>query len=154
MKKLLITALLIAGVTASAQNGFFRPVDKELFNVDYTADGTIRADHSASVWLFRPILSLSAMQFNLTNPVTVIAFGSMGTGVSYQHFISQNGEPYANYGFNILFLFTEQLSGVEPAKLSIAGSVMAWQYVNMGLGYSFANKRLFLLTGISYSFNK
>ena len=126
--------------------GFFRPVDKDMFKAD---------SRSASVWLFRPVVTITAMQFNFVKPeVTVNSLGSLGTGISYSHFVEANGEPYCNYAFNILALFGTDVADVSPVELSIAGTVTAFQYLNFGAGYNFKERNFFLLTGIQYNFNK
>ena len=130
--------------------GFFGPVEKSLYKVRDLDTGK---DIVPNFWLFRPLVSLSAMQFMLKSPVQVSSFSSLGTGISYSHFTERNGEPYNDYGFNILVLFTDNIGDIEPVKLSIAGSVSLWQYINVGIGYSNSEKSLFLLTAISYNFN-
>lgn len=149
MKKfIIIVLLLVVWLPLSAQfQGFFKPVPK-LFDAR-----ELTADYQPSVWLFRPIVTVTAMSFTLGNPVTVASLSSMGTGLSYQHFIDNSGEAYNNYGFSALVLFSQDVGGVQPAKLCPAVTVSAFQYVNIGIGYSFADKKAFLLTGISYSFN-
>jgi len=154
MKKLIIVFILLfimAGLSAQGFHGFFKPVDKSLY-VDYDVNGD-RVVQGYSFWQMRPLLTLTAMKFTFEKPVTVSSLSSLGTGLSYQHFIEQNGEPYANFGVNFIVLFTEQMSGINPAKLSIAVTGMAWQFVNFGAGYDFDCKKMFLLTSISYSFN-
>ncbi len=129
-----------------AWGGFFKPVNKDLFKADSRA---------TSVWLFRPVVSVTAMQFNFVKPeVTVSSLGSLGTGISYSHFIEANGEPYCNYAFNILALFGTDVADVSPVELSLAGTVTAFQYLNFGAGYNFKQGNFFLLTGIQYNFNK
>lgn len=150
MKRLLITILFVTMFIVSygqGFRGFFRPVP------DMFAPKELTADQAPSVWLFRPIVTVTAMSFTLGNPVTVASLSSMGTGLSYQHFIDNNGEAYNNYGFSALVLFSQDIGGVQPAKLCPAVTVSAFQYLNLGIGYSFADKKAFLLTGISYSFN-
>jgi len=156
MKKTLLLIFLLLGLSCYGQTpfkGFFRPLERSLFQTEQTIDGNIKADEATSFWLFRPVFTLTAMQFDISSPVMVHSLNSLGTGLSYQHIINSNGEPYANYGFNALILYTQDIGDVEPAKLSIALTGMAWQYVNAGVGYSFANKQFFILTGLSYSFN-
>ena len=157
MKKLIVVLFfLILPFWLIAQTpfkGFFRPLDRSLFQTEQTIDGNIKADEATSFWLFRQVFTLTAIQFDLASPVMVHSLNSMGTGLSYQHIINSNGEPYANYGFNALILYTQDIGDVEPAKISIALTGMAWQYVNAGIGYSFANKQFFILTGLAYSFN-
>ena len=154
MKKLLTLTLLLIAVNGYSQiRGFLKPVPNDLFELDITTDRDITSDYTPSKWLVRPIVTLSAMQFMFTNPVTVKSFSSVGTGVSYSHFTLANGEPYQNFAANFILLFTNATESIEPVKLSVAGTVSLWQYINFGAGYSFENKKFFLMTGISYNFN-
>jgi|WetSurSiteA1Bulk_404760.scaffolds.fasta_scaffold45117_2 hypothetical protein len=151
MKKLIIVlCVMLFSVTGFSQK-FFGPVDKNMFNLALSK--TPLTAIAGSTWLFRPVVQISAIEFLLTNPVQVASFSSLGTGVSYVHFIEQNGEPYANLGINALVLFTENPGGTEAAKLSFALSVSALQFVNVGVGYSLKDKKAFILTGITINFN-
>ena len=154
MKKIFLSLVLLAAfaLCTTAQDkfkDFFGPVDNELFAAK---DGQ-RAP--SSIWLFRPVVTLTAMQFNLQKPeVTVSSLSSLGTGLSYSHFVERNNEPYCNYAFNLLALFGTEIADVSPVNLSLAATVSAFQYINVGIGFNFANKNAFLLTGINYNFNK
>jgi hypothetical protein len=154
--QILIIAVMLAGIgfTAGAQSkwdGFFKPVDKNLFSLMATSPGK-----TTNVWMFRPTVSITAMQFvpDKEQGFLVNAFNSAGTGISYNHYIEQNGEPYANYGFNLLLLFGYDTSETTPASLSFAGTVTAFQLINLGIGYSPQIKKPFILTGIAITFNK
>jgi hypothetical protein len=153
MKKIYLIVLLTTfTLCISAQDkkfrGFFGPVDSELF----AAKPGQRVPTSA--WLFRPVVSVTAMQFNLEKPTTVTSLSSLGTGISYSHFVEANGEPYCNYAFNFLALFGTEIADISPLELSLAATVSAFQYISVGVGYNFSNKNLFLLTGVSFNFNK
>jgi hypothetical protein len=154
--KVIIFALLLSGIglTAGAQSkwdGFFKPVDKNLFSLKATEPGK-----ATNVWMFRPTVSVTAMQFipDKDKGFVVNTFSSAGTGISYNHYIDQNGEPYANYGFNALLLFNYDVSETTPVNLSFAGTVTAFQLVNLGVGYSPQLKKPFILTGLAITFNK
>ena len=160
MKKAIILLFLLLITTmgfSQRWQGFFKPVDKDLFNKSfmrgwlYESAGTF-----SSVWLFRPTISITAMQFipDKESGFIVKAFNSMGTGVSYNHYIEQDGLPYSNYGFNLLMLFSYDPGGESAANLQIAGTVTAFQLVNLGIGYSPQLKKPFILTGVTFTFNK
>jgi len=157
MKKLLIILFLAIGITAYCQDspfkGFFKPINKALFLPIETIDRNLKVDETTSFWLFRPVVTLSAMQFILEKPVTVTTLSSLGTGISYSHFINSNGAPYMNYAFNFLVLFGTEIADVSPLELSLAATVSAFQYVNVGIGYNFYDKKAFVLTGIQFNFN-
>lgn len=153
MKRIFFVFILAAfTLCLSAQDNkfknFFGPIDKDLF----TVQNGQRAP--SSVWLFRPVVTVTAMQFNFEKPTTVSSLSSLGTGISYSHFTEANGEPYANYAFNLLALFGTEIADVSPLELSLAATVSAFQYINVGAGFNFADKHFFLLTGIQYNFNK
>ena len=150
MKKLiLVLALLAMTLTAFPQSwdGFFKPVNKKLLIVPGTRQ-------PATVWLFRPVVTVTALQFMFKNPVEVSSLSSLGTGLSLQHLINNDGEPYVNYGFNALLLFTNDIGGVAPASLSFALTGSFLNYVSLGVGYSLEARKAFLLTGITYNFNR
>ena len=132
-------------VLASSQN-FFKPISADIFpkGVDRSV---------ASVWLVRPAVTISAMSIIFGEQTTVEPLSSIGTGISYSHFIEQNGEPYQNFSANFLILFGTELAEVSPLELSIAGTVSLWQYLNLGLGYNLMDKKVFLLTGVAINFN-
>lgn len=133
-------------------SGFFKPVDKSLFAIR-SVMGTIETPR----WLFRPAVEISALQLipsDIEGKIfEVSSFQSLGMGISYDHFIDYNGQPYSNYGFNFLVLFDAIPRETTTLNLSLAGTVSAFQYMNFGGGYNFGMKKFFLLTGITYNFN-
>jgi hypothetical protein len=145
MKKIFIFILLFIPLVSFSQ-GFFKPVHD---NLTYTTNKRGIND----TWLVRPIVQLSAMEIVFTDPVTVQPLNSLGTGISYSHFIQQNGSPYQNISANLLVLFGTEMVDTAPLKLSIAGTVTLWQYFSIGGGYNCMDKKFFILTGISYNFN-
>ena len=147
MKKIIVVFVFLF-VTIISQAQFFKPVPKDLFKTEKLA-----AIENPSVWLFRPVVELTALQFTFAKPVEVNSLSSLGTGISYQHFIEVDGEPYNNFGVNGLVLFSQNLGGIEPARLSIAVTVSTLQFVNIGIGYNLGLKQAFVLTGITYNFN-
>ena len=155
MKKIILSMVFVfVMISCYSQDnpfkGFFGPVEKSLYTV---RDMNTGREIIPNFWLFRPLVSLSAMQFMLKSPVQVSSFSSFGTGISYSHFTQKNGEPYNDFGLNALILFTENIGSIEPVKLSFAITVTALQYINVGLGYSTGEKSLFIMTAISYNFN-
>ena len=155
MKKLsIVLSFLLFAISIQAQRiGFFKPLPYNLFESDQSA---FKATGTPSIWILRPAVTITAMQFvpDKTKGFVVNAFNSAGTGVSYNHYIEQNGAPYANYGFTLLLLYGYDIGSITPASLSFAGTVTAWQLVNVGIGYSPQLKKPFLLTGIVFNFNK
>ncbi len=149
MKKLIIFFAVLTISAGVFGQGFFKPVPKNLFS----GEKAIKA--ATGTWLFRPAVTLTAMQFSLTKPVEVASLTSLGTGVSYAHFIDNEGVPYNNFSVNALLLFNQDLinGSVEPAKLSLAITGSFLQFVSVGAGINFSTKKFFLLTGVVYNFN-
>jgi hypothetical protein len=141
-------AITLSGFSQDAWRGFWKPVNNDMF----IAKLGQRAP--SSVVKVRPVVSITAMCFNLKKPSTVSSLNSLGTGVSVSHFIDVNGEPYMNYAFNFLALFGTEIADIAPLELSLAATVSAFQYINVGVGYNFADKCPFLMTGVQFNFNK
>ena len=149
----LITVILVTVNVASAQfQNFFKPVPKDVFQQVQTIDRDATIDAS-TFWLFRPVVSISAMQINLGKASSVSSLNSLGTGLSYSHFINQEGVPYMNYAFNLLVLFGTEIADVTPLQLSLAGTATLWEHISFGAGYNFSDGKIFLLTGITINFN-
>ena len=151
MKRIIVILLLLLPLTVMAQQpfkGFFKPVPDNLFKD--RAVGT-------SVWYFRPAVTVTAMKFTYIHqegqPFELSAFQNAGVGLSYQHFINNEGTSYNDFGVSALFLFRAIAGETTNADLSLAGTVNLWQYINVGAGYDFTNKKVFFLTGVTYSFN-
>lgn len=156
-KAMLLLMFIGLSVASQAQDvgkfkGFFRPVE-----VSDIASAGLKADNTA--WKFRPTATLVATSYTLkydefgefkgfdSNPLS-----GAGLGLSYAHYIVSNGEPYNNYSFNALLL----LSTDDKADVSLAGTLSAFQLVNVGVGYKMVagnfKQNLFFLTGVSIVF--
>lgn len=154
MKKVFVMftlACISAGVfSQNAFRGFFKPMPKSF---EVTRDYR----QSTSVWYFRPVVTLTAVRFDYIHeegkPFEVSSFSNVGAGISYQHFIGVEGTPYNNYGFSAIVLFNQNPLDTQEAGIAVAGTANLWQYWNVGAGYDFSSKRVFLLTGVTYSFN-
>ena len=72
---------------------------------------------------------------------------------SFQNIILQNEKPYTRFGVNALVLFTQAIGDIEPVSLSLAATVQTLNFINVGVGYSFGRDKVFILTGVSFSFN-
>jgi len=146
---LILAVITIAGFSQEKPfKGFFGPVQKDIFT------NPIKMRGVNDVWLFRPVITITAMQFTFTNPVTVLSLSQLGTGISYQHFIQQNDLPYNNFGLNALVLFSQDIGGVEPTKLSLAITGNFFNgYLSVGGGYCIGDKKFFVLTGVALHFN-
>lgn len=157
----LIAVVFVTIITVSGQDyepknvhfrHFFGHIPQNMFSQVETIDRDITVDASTH-WLFRPVVQISAMQINLGKSSSVSSLNSLGTGLSYSHFINNNGEPYMNYAFNLLVLFGTEIADVMPLQLSLAGTATLWEHVSFGAGYNFSDNKIFLLTGIVMNFN-
>lgn len=163
MKRLVLIGILflmtIVVLGQSKWDGFFRPVTtgntpafreatRRVLDEGYKAMG------QTSVWLFRPTVGLSAIQFTWSKEAKAfqsVSFSSVGMGIGYQHYTDVNNSPYNNFGFNALVLLNQSTSE-DPASISLAGTVSALEFVNLGAGYDVGRKVFFLLTAVNYSF--
>jgi hypothetical protein len=154
MKKIIVIVTLvmlsIAGFSQSFK-GFWKPVDKNLLSPKL-------GETPSPTWLFRPTVELSALQLTwnkTTKGFDASSLTSAGVGISYEHFIlDDNGEVYNNFGLTGLLLFDLIPTETTPAGLSLAATVNALKFINVGGGYSFGGKRFFILTGVIFNFNK
>ena len=151
---LILAVLCIAGSSQKPFKGFFKPVPNTLLTV---SPNSMRAGVIAptSKWLFRPVVEVSALQLYYnkdTKSFDATSFTSLGMGVGYQHFIEVNDEIINNWGVNALFLFEAIPTETTNAGMSGAITVSALKFINLGAGYNFSNKKMFLLTGVTYNF--
>jgi hypothetical protein len=154
--KFLIMALLLsaAGITAMAQSkwdGFFKPVTRDHFY--YAARS--QAAGMENIWKFRPAVEISAAKISYDKDLkqwSSAAFTSIGMGIGFQHYIDNGGTIYNNFGFNVLMLYTAVPTEQTQAGISIAGTVSALKFIDVGAGYDFQIKQVFILTGIKYNF--
>ena len=129
----------------------FKPVPMDLFSSDQYG---LKSLENASVWMLRPSIQVTAVQLvwnKETKSFDSSPLSSIGAGVSYQHYIEANGQPFNNFGLNAFLLLGTDISQVSPASLGIATTVN-YSIVNAGIGYNFANKAPFILTGVTLKY--
>lgn len=140
----------------SKWDGFWKPVDGKIFiSENLASDGTeFTMDNSA--WKFRPQFTLTAMKFVRTKEddkvFDVSSFTSGGAGVGYQWYVNNNGSAYNIFGASALILLDATPTKTTGAGVSIAGAINALEYINVGIGYDFREKDVFLMAGINYTF--
>lgn len=153
MKKLIIIIFLASLTLTGMSQGFFRPVDKNMFTHGKTGLKTLAVTQK---WEFRPAISITAVQLNwnkLTKQFDAAALNSAGLGIGYQHFVElPNGSPYNNYGLNAILLIGADVEQAEPATISFAVTGSFLQYVNIGGLYNFSTKAFGILTGVTLKF--
>ena len=140
----LFSALPLA--SQAQTKGFFKPVTSENFIM-------LKGDSQAktSQFLLRPTVDISATQtYFVDKQIKTEPLVGAGVGVSYLHFKDVTTEPYNDYGVNAMALFNMTDAGnvtVSPV------ATFSYQKISAGAGYNFADKRLFILTGIVLTFN-
>jgi hypothetical protein len=160
MKRLIIIVLiLVVTLPISAQSrwkGFWKPVTThELWVDDITTDGTIKADRG-SLWLYRPIIQVSALSFMPTGDERIFEVGAMnsaGAGISYSNFVEIDGLPYNRFAVNGLILSGYDLKEVSPMQVSLAITATLLEKLSFGGGWNFARGKPFILTGVAITFN-
>ena len=84
--------------------------------------------------------------------VSSASFTSLGLGLGYQHYVNVDGLPYNNFGFNFLMLYTAIPTETTKSGISLAGTVSALKFIDIGVGFDFDVKQIFGLMGIKYNF--
>jgi hypothetical protein len=161
MRKALILLFLVISIAGNSQafKGFFKPVPSNLLVgsdlMRYKADGL---NVTVSKWVMRPAVTLSALQISKsTTPgkqVDVSSLTKAGMGLSYSHFVQQNGTPYNDFSVNAIFLFDVVPAGTTSINLSPVLTLSALQFVSVGVGYDIGANKAFGLIGINYNFSQ
>ena len=131
-------------VQAQPTKGFFKPVTSENFML-------MKGEGKTVDILIRPAVDISATQTYLVNKeIKTQPLIGAGVGVSALHYKDITTTPYNDWGINALALFNMTDAGnvtVSPV------ATFSYQKISAGAGYNFADKRLFILTGIVLTFN-
>ena len=148
MKRIaLLFAIMLIGVSVMAQSpfhGFFKPVTHENFSL-------LKGTGDVNQFLIRPTVGISATQtYFVDKQIKTEPLVGAGVGVSYLHFKDVTTEPYNDYGVNAMALFNMTDAGNVTVSPVVTFN---YQKVSAGAGYNFADKRLFILTGIVLTFN-
>jgi hypothetical protein len=151
----ILVVLLFAGLAVQAQSfkGFFKPVEQnKALKAQYEATA------STSTWLFRPTIGISAVKMQYVGGEQSFISTScqtLGTGISYQKFIDQNGSPYCQLAVNGLVMYNLDFNGSKPVNLGIGATVGVFNnLVSGGLGWDFNQKYPFILLNFSLNLNK
>lgn len=150
--RIMILALIMSGIgfTAKAQspfNGFFKPYKAISFEAKYSLGAE---SVTSGKWLFRPQVAITAVNINLKTKETS-TFSSAGLGIGYNHFSNVQGEPFNDYGANLLLLIGENQE-TNKASFSVAAVFNALGWINLGPIYDTSNNTFGLLTGVSLKF--
>ena len=157
MKKILfLIGFILLSLIGKAQDkwdGFFKPVPQFTFQrLSNERDIAV-----TDMWLFRPTVHVSAIQFTYNKDLKQFDASSLttaGAGVSYSHFIEvDGGEAYNNFSVNGLILFNMVPTETVQSGVGAAITITALRYINAGCGYNITGKQFFILTGVTISFN-
>ena len=160
MKKTILISLIaifsigLIQAQVNPWSGFFTPVQKVFPNVEKAKLSNFRATSTSDsiVWLFRPVMNLTALAVSFNNGTAVTQpLSAVGTGVSYAKFIPVNGQPYAQYSINALLLTNVNLSGSQLSGLGGAVTFGVFNnFISAGVGY--LNNKVLALVNIGVSF--
>lgn len=160
MKKLIIICVILftSLMTINSQSkwdGFWKPVEHDLFtNPDVMTFRGIE-DPNQGIWLFKFDAQITAVQLlwdKINKKFLASPLSSAGPGIGYRHYIQYNGEPYCNFGVNLLCLVGYDWTEISTANLSLVGTVTFLDYVNVGGGYNFTEKAPMILMGAIVKF--
>ena len=147
-KTLLILIFAIIGIASYAQS-IWKPVPADLFKT-YNKSLTVGQVQKTVEWIPRISAGLIAVQWTLEDGIIQqSAFNKVGLGFSYARFIDNEGTPYNDLSVNGFVFFPTDGSS---SALTIAATVSALKYIQVGLDYDFGLKKVGLLTGIAYTF--
>lgn len=155
MKRLLIVISLFAFFAVScAAQGLFRPVDKSIFAL--TADKGLKATATPSVWIWRisgNIVATELVYNKVTKQFDSAPLSAVGPGIGYKHMtLLSDGSIYNDFGVNFLALLGTDIEHITPASIKAALTINAFQFVNIGVDYSFGGKTFGILIGASVTF--
>lgn len=160
MKKVIVICMLMMAsiIAINAQSkwdGFFKPVEKDLFtNPDVMKYRGIM-DPNEGVWLFKFDAQITAVQLlwdKVDKKFLASPLSSAGPGIGYRHYVQYNGEPYCNFGVNLLCLLGYDWTEISTANLTLAGTITFLDYINVGGGYNFTADAPMLLMGAIVKF--
>jgi hypothetical protein len=146
MKKVVLIGIFaILAISANAQ-GLFKPVPSNLFAQNLKG---LNATQTTSMWIPRISAGIIADQWIVVDKkIQHSAFSKVGLGLSYAHFIQSEGLPYNDYSFNGFLFFPTD----GTTKPTLALTVSALKYIQVGIDYDFGVQKVGLLTGITYTF--
>ena len=157
MRKILLILVLAslcgAGISQNAWDGFFQPMSAQHFDKVVAQRGV--KGINPKVWVFRPAVEVSAIKMTYDKELKQVnssSFTSMGVGLGFQHYIDIDGMPYNNFGFNLILLYSAIPLETTKTGMSLAGTVSALKFLDVGVGYDFDVKQVFGLMGIKYNF--
>ena len=141
MKKLIIILFLALFTTSSFAQGLFRPIDKNMFKTDASS---LKSSPLASVWLWRFSAAVTAEELvwnKTTKQFDSAPLSSVGPAIGYRHFVPlADGTPYNDFGVNLAALLGTDINQINPASIKVALLINAFQFVNIGVDYSFSGK--------------
>ena len=157
MKKLILLIVLIdlLAVNGNAQS-IWRPLDKSDFKTNMTVDKSLKVSQTSPIWVWRisgNIVATELVYNKTTKQFDSAPLSAVGPGIGYKHMtLLSDGSIYNDFGVNFLALFGTDIEHITPASIKAALTVNAFQFVNLGVDYSFGAKTFGILIGASVNF--
>ena len=147
-KLLLILILAVLSIAVSGQS-IWKPIPKDYFSSkdNYRALADLKVAPQA--WFLRwnvGVLATSYTKNQVTDVFEPSAFGAVGVGLGYQHYRDANGEPFNDYGANILFLQNTQTKG------SGIGAYVNYSIAAVGAHYDFGIGQICFDIGVTIKY--
>jgi hypothetical protein len=142
-KTLLLIFFAAASVSLCAQtspwSGFFSPRKSLVAPTENVQMKGIVLPTLPENWKFRFGMSITGVGFRYTTDGWKSdAFNRLGTGLSYQKIIDNNGTPYAQLSFNALITYLIVPGNVTPTNTGITVSAGFFNnYISLGLNEDF-----------------
>ena len=153
MKKLIVILLFAFLVIAVNAQPIFKPVPKDLFTSQLKS---LKTPQIASQWLWRFSADITAVELiynKTTKQFDSQPLSSAGPTIGYRHYTAlQDGSPYNDFGVNFAALIGTDITHISPASIKAALFINAFQYLNVGVDYSFGGKTFGILLGASVNF--
>jgi hypothetical protein len=153
MKKIIVLLFFVAFTVSAFAQSAFKPVPKNLFVLDASS---LKSVPVTSIWLWRFSAEVTAVEltWNKTSKqFDSSPLSSVGPAIGYRHFVPlADGTPYNDFGVNIAALLGTDINQINPASIKLALLINAFQFVNVGVDYSFSGKTVGILLGASINF--
>lgn len=158
--KILILAVIMSGMGLSVQAqdavSIWKPVPKNLFQVEKTTIRTVTQLTTPGMWLWRFQAGIVATELTydkLSKQWQSSALNAVGPGVGYRYYTTNaDGTLINTFGFNFLLLLGTNMENISIASIKPALTVSAFDFLNVGVDYNIGNSKVGLLLGATVTF--
>lgn len=158
--KILILAVIMSGMGLSVQAqdavSIWKPVPKNLFQVEKTTIRTVTQLTTPGMWLWRFQAGIVATELTydkLSKQWQSSALNAVGPGVGYRYYTTNTDGTLINtFGFNFLLLLGTNMENISIASIKPALTVSAFDFLNVGVDYNIGNSKVGLLLGATVTF--